>query len=182
MGVSLACHSTWLHGETLACNDCPPYVSIGTTDSFYYYLKLLIFSMQAYAASFIEICTVFVLVALLNVYSLNFDFVPPIFCFSVSLSRCLVYDAGLGFVTSLLFVFFVGVFVSSWMGATVFSLGEWIIKKMPFVKHIYSASKQISAAISPGNSYLFSVKLGPCIHIVATRDSDMNKNLCKHPS
>ncbi|BBH05496.1 like COV 2, partial [Prunus dulcis] len=56
---------------------------------------------------------------------------------------------GLGFVTSLLFVFFVGVFVSSWMGATVFSLGEWIIKKMPFVKHIYSASKQISAAISP---------------------------------
>ncbi|RXH75772.1 hypothetical protein DVH24_039471 [Malus domestica] len=56
---------------------------------------------------------------------------------------------GLGFVTSLLFVFFVGVFVSSWMGATVFSVGEWIIKRMPFVKHIYSASKQISAAVSP---------------------------------
>lgn len=56
---------------------------------------------------------------------------------------------GLGFVTSLLFVFFVGVFVSSWMGATVFWLGEWFIKRMPFVKHIYSASKQISAAISP---------------------------------
>lgn len=71
-------------------------------------------------------------------------------------SRLLVYDAGLGFVTSLLFVFSVGVFVSSWMGATVFSVGEWIIKKMPFVKHIYSASKQISAAISPGNSYLIS--------------------------
>ncbi|XP_024029127.1 protein LIKE COV 2 [Morus notabilis] len=56
---------------------------------------------------------------------------------------------GLGFVTSLLFVFLVGVFVSSWMGAAVFSLGEWFIKRMPFVKHIYSASKQISAAISP---------------------------------
>ncbi|MBA0562722.1 hypothetical protein Golob_007745, partial [Gossypium lobatum] len=28
---------------------------------------------------------------------------------------------GLGFITSLLFVFFVGVFVSSWMGAAVFS-------------------------------------------------------------
>ncbi|KAK9904513.1 hypothetical protein M0R45_000657 [Rubus argutus] len=60
-----------------------------------------------------------------------------------------IHIFGLGFVTSLLFVFFVGVFVSSWMGATVFSVGEWIIKKMPFVKHIYSASKQISAAISP---------------------------------
>ncbi|CAK9162617.1 unnamed protein product, partial [Ilex paraguariensis] len=35
------------------------------------------------------------------------------------------------------------------MGATVFWIGEWIIKRMPFVKHIYSASKQISAAVSP---------------------------------
>ncbi|KHG16246.1 Methanol dehydrogenase [cytochrome c] subunit 1 [Gossypium arboreum] len=56
---------------------------------------------------------------------------------------------GLGFITSLLFVFFVGVFVSSWMGAAVFSVGEWVIKRMPFVRHLYSASKQISAAISP---------------------------------
>ncbi|CAI9777599.1 unnamed protein product [Fraxinus pennsylvanica] len=56
---------------------------------------------------------------------------------------------GLGFVTSLLFVFLVGVFVSSWLGATVFWIGEWIIKRMPFVKHLYSASKQISSAVSP---------------------------------
>ncbi|MBA0749194.1 hypothetical protein Gogos_003152, partial [Gossypium gossypioides] len=33
--------------------------------------------------------------------------------------------------------------------AAVFSVGEWVIKQMPFVRHIYSASKQISAAISP---------------------------------
>ncbi|XP_073293453.1 protein LIKE COV 2-like [Primulina huaijiensis] len=56
---------------------------------------------------------------------------------------------GLGFVTSLIFVFLVGVFVSSWLGSTVFWIGEWFIKRMPFVKHIYSASKQVSAAISP---------------------------------
>ncbi|KAF8026645.1 hypothetical protein BT93_F3202 [Corymbia citriodora subsp. variegata] len=56
---------------------------------------------------------------------------------------------GLGFVTSLFFIFFIGIFASSWMGATVFWLGEWFIKRMPFMKHIYSASKQISAAISP---------------------------------
>ncbi|XP_044469985.1 protein LIKE COV 2-like isoform X1 [Mangifera indica] len=56
---------------------------------------------------------------------------------------------GLGFVTSLVFVFLVGVFVSSWLGSTVFWVGEWFIKRMPFMKHIYSASKQISAAISP---------------------------------
>ncbi|XP_077248688.1 protein LIKE COV 2-like isoform X1 [Tasmannia lanceolata] len=56
---------------------------------------------------------------------------------------------GLGFVTSVIFIFFVGVFVSSWMGATIFWLGEWFIKRMPFIRHIYSASKQISSAISP---------------------------------
>ncbi|XP_022750055.1 protein LIKE COV 2-like [Durio zibethinus] len=56
---------------------------------------------------------------------------------------------GLGFITSLLFIFFVGIFVSSWLGASVFWLGELLIKRMPFIKHIYSASKQISAAISP---------------------------------
>ncbi|XWS23530.1 hypothetical protein CRYUN_Cryun28dG0022400 [Craigia yunnanensis] len=56
---------------------------------------------------------------------------------------------GLGFITSLLFIFFVGIFASSWLGASVFWLGEWFIKRMPFIKRRYSASKQISAAISP---------------------------------
>lgn len=56
---------------------------------------------------------------------------------------------GLGFLTSITFIFLVGVFMSSWLGASVLSLGEWFIKKMPLVSYIYSASKQISAAISP---------------------------------
>ncbi|XP_042402358.1 protein LIKE COV 2-like [Zingiber officinale] len=56
---------------------------------------------------------------------------------------------GLGFLTSLLFIFSIGIFASSWLGATVVWLGEWFIKRMPFVRHIYSASKQISTAISP---------------------------------
>ncbi|RCV16835.1 hypothetical protein SETIT_3G170200v2 [Setaria italica] len=56
---------------------------------------------------------------------------------------------GLGFVTSVTFIFLIGVFMSSWVGASVLSLGEWIIKRMPLVRHIYNASKQISAAISP---------------------------------
>ena len=58
--------------------------------------------------------------------------------------------AGLGFLTSLVFIFMVGIFVSSWVGSTIFWVGEWFIKKMPFVRHIYSASKQVSTAISPG--------------------------------
>lgn len=56
---------------------------------------------------------------------------------------------GLGFITSIALLFLVGVFMSSWFGASLLGLGEWFIKKMPFVRHIYNASKQISAAISP---------------------------------
>lgn len=66
----------------------------------------------------------------------------------ISVSSVLI--TGLGFLTSLIFVFLVGIFVSSWLGASVFWLGEWVIKKMPLMRHIYSASKQISTAISPG--------------------------------
>ncbi|XP_025806360.1 protein LIKE COV 2-like isoform X2 [Panicum hallii] len=57
--------------------------------------------------------------------------------------------SGLGFLTSLVFILLVGIFVSSWVGSTVFWIGEWFIKKMPFVRHIYSASKQVSTAVSP---------------------------------
>ncbi|KAM7517172.1 hypothetical protein LguiA_006755 [Lonicera macranthoides] len=56
---------------------------------------------------------------------------------------------GLGFITSITFIFLVGIFMSSWLGASVLGLGEWFIKKMPLISYIYSASKQISAAISP---------------------------------
>ncbi|CAD5179010.1 protein CONTINUOUS VASCULAR RING 1-like [Musa acuminata AAA Group] len=56
---------------------------------------------------------------------------------------------GLGFVTSITFIFLVGVLMSSWLGASVLGLGEWFIKRMPFVRHIYNASKQISSAVSP---------------------------------
>lgn len=69
--------------------------------------------------------------------------------FSPMYARMGVDIFGLGFLTSLVFAFFVGIFVSSWLGASVFWVGEWLIKKMPFVGLIYSASKQISTAISP---------------------------------
>ncbi|KAI3519262.1 hypothetical protein L1887_08290 [Cichorium endivia] len=57
---------------------------------------------------------------------------------------------GFGFVTSIAFIFVVGVFMSSWLGSSLLSLGEFIIKKMPVMSYIYAASKQISSAISPG--------------------------------
>lgn len=101
-----------------------------------------------------------------NIMDDDFLIKPKLFIFVNTLSRYLVCIAGLGFVTSLVFVFLVGVFVSSWLGSTVFWVGEWFIKRMPFMKHIYSASKQISAAISPGYSssivFIFACQSG-CI-------------------
>lgn len=62
-----------------------------------------------------------------------------------------IHIFGLGFITSIPLIFLVGVFMSSWLGASVLGLGEWFIKKMPLISYIYSASKQISAAISPAD-------------------------------
>jgi uncharacterized membrane protein len=42
-----------------------------------------------------------------------------------------------------LFITTTGVFMSSWLGGTLLSIGEFIIKRLPLVKHIYSASKQV---------------------------------------
>ena len=69
-------------------------------------------------------------------------------------SFIIFFLAGLGFVTSITFIFLIGVFMSSWLGASLLGLGEFFIKRMPLVRHIYSASKQISAAISPGTKPL----------------------------
>ena len=49
----------------------------------------------------------------------------------------------------MLFIFATGVFTSSWVGTAFLGLGEYIIRKVPLVKHIYSAAKQVSAAVSP---------------------------------
>ena len=39
-----------------------------------------------------------------------------------------------------------GAFAGSWLGGLALQLGEWIIKKLPLVKHIYSAAKQVRLA------------------------------------
>ena len=49
------------------------------------------------------------------------------------------------------FIFMTGVFVSSWVGGALLSVGEWIIKKLPLIKHIYSAAKQVTAGLNPEN-------------------------------
>mmetsp|Transcript_39565 Transcript_39565/g.54936 ORF Transcript_39565/g.54936 Transcript_39565/m.54936 type:complete len:274 (-) Transcript_39565:145-966(-) len=59
---------------------------------------------------------------------------------------------GLGFITSMAFIFLTGVFASSWLGGVFLYIGEWFIHKLPIVKHVYSASKQISQALNPSDN------------------------------
>jgi len=59
---------------------------------------------------------------------------------------------GLGFLTSMAFIFVVGLLASSWAGAAALSVGEWIIRRLPLAKHIYSAAKQVSNALKPGDA------------------------------
>ena len=49
-----------------------------------------------------------------------------------------------------------GVFVSSWLGGLLLQVGEWIIKKLPLVKHIYSAAKQVNDLQS--GKYMFFLR------------------------
>jgi uncharacterized membrane protein len=46
---------------------------------------------------------------------------------------------GLGFITSMAFIFLTGVFMSSWLGGALLWMGERIIQMLPIVKHVYSA-------------------------------------------
>lgn len=84
------------------------------------------------------------------------------------------------------FIFLVGAFMSFWLGASILGLEEWFIKRMPFMRYSYNASKKIYAAISPG--VLFSLFLmfslnGLCmndIHISCLFvDSDQNTQALK---
>ncbi|KAM7274698.1 hypothetical protein ACFE04_016564 [Oxalis oulophora] len=86
----------------------------------------------------------------INIFGEHFlSLVPKILRVILTIKYKPICYNSLGFVTSITFIFVVGVFMSSWLGASVLGLGEWFIKRMPFVRHIYNASKQISSAISP---------------------------------
>ena len=74
--------------------------------------------------------------------------------------------------------------MSSWLGASVLGLGEWFIKRMPFVRHIYNASKQISSAVSPGKFSLcllvvLLLHVYACVNYLLKRQTRTNKHLRK---
>ena len=51
---------------------------------------------------------------------------------------------GLGILLTLVLIYFIGVIVTNFLGKKIFSLGEKILKRVPFVSTIYSTLKQIT--------------------------------------
>lgn len=78
--------------------------------------------------------TVFVMIAVFRFFE---DFFSPLYR-AIGLPFF-----GLGFMTSMAFIFLVGLLGSSWAGAAALSVSEWIIKRLPLARHVYSAAKQV---------------------------------------
>ena len=55
---------------------------------------------------------------------------------------------GLGIILTLLFIFILGLLITNVLGKTIFSWGEKILDKLPFVNTIYNTIKQITSAFS----------------------------------
>ncbi|GMH39900.1 hypothetical protein BSKO_07804 [Bryopsis sp. KO-2023] len=77
---------------------------------------------------------------------------------------------GFGFLTSMVVILVTGVIMSSWFGGGFLKIGEWFIKRVPLVKHVYSASKQVSAAISPDDGQAKAFK--ECVIIKHPRNGE----------
>lgn len=62
---------------------------------------------------------------------------------------------GLGIVLTLLFIFFLGVLVTNFLGKKIFELGERFVTKLPIVNTVYSTLKQITDTFTKGTSDTF---------------------------
>jgi uncharacterized membrane protein len=62
---------------------------------------------------------------------------------------------GLGFVFLILFLYVIGIITTNIVGRSLVNFGESILDKIPFVKNIYQATKQILSTISASRSMVF---------------------------
>ena len=59
---------------------------------------------------------------------------------------------GLGLIATVVLIFIVGVLTQSLLGRKLFPIGEWVVSKIPVVRNIYLAIKQLVEAIFAQNS------------------------------
>jgi len=59
---------------------------------------------------------------------------------------------GLGIILTVLLIYFLGFFVTNFLGRKIFNLGERIVKKVPIVNMIYTTLKQITDTFTKGST------------------------------
>ncbi|MDO9527555.1 MAG: DUF502 domain-containing protein [Syntrophales bacterium] len=62
---------------------------------------------------------------------------------------------GLGVIFTLILIFIVGLITKSYLGNKLVRLGEWFVNKIPFVRSIYQAIKQLVDAVFSDKSQSF---------------------------
>lgn len=62
----------------------------------------------------------------------------------------------LGVIITLLIIFLIGVFTTNIFGSRLLHLGERIVQKIPFVRRIYSGTKQVVVAFAHADTTAFS--------------------------
>ena len=62
---------------------------------------------------------------------------------------------GLGIILTIIFIFFLGLVVTNFLGKKIFNLGEKLVKKVPIVNIIYSTLKQITDTFTKGSKDTF---------------------------
>ncbi len=66
-----------------------------------------------------------------------------------------VYVPGFGLIISIVFFIFVGWFARNFLGRMVINLYEYVMSRVPVIRHIYSAIKQIAETIMASQSQAF---------------------------
>lgn len=62
---------------------------------------------------------------------------------------------GMGFLLILLFIIFVGLFATNFLGRKVVETGEWVLHRIPFVRVIYTSIKKVVDTLSQAETLTF---------------------------
>ena len=65
------------------------------------------------------------------------------------------YVTGLGLLTTLLIIILAGVLTRNFLGARLYHLGDRLLRRMPVIRPVYSAAKQLLESLAAGSGTAF---------------------------
>ncbi len=96
---------------------------------------------QIFKRGFIALAPIIIsaVIAIWIIQSLESYFAPII----IKIIGKKYYFTGIGFIFSLILIFFIGLLINTWIIKKVYKLGESLIKKIPIIGIVYSSIKDI---------------------------------------